>query len=224
MMIRFFKNNNPISYILLSLLTIVLWLPGFFTEQEINVNQGMPLYDMLVLPIIHLSFAPTLIAITLIISEAFILNSVINENDILPIQTFLPSLLFILLMSCNKELMALHPILFANFFILFTINKLARSYRKNTAISQAFDAGLFSSIATLFYLPYIILIPVLGIGLQIFRPIIWREWVICALGAIFPYLFVIMYYFWNDSLDYLWYNKIFYSIITDNTSPIYRWS
>lgn len=224
MLIQFFKNNNPASYIILPLLTIVLWFPGFFIEQEVNINQGMPLFDMLVLPLINLPLVPTLIAMILVIAEAFILNIIINENDLLPTHSFLPSLLFILLMSCNKDLMTLHPILFANLFILFTINKLISSYRKNVAFSQAFDAGLLFSIASLFYLPYLLLLPVLGIGLQIFRPLIWREWVICFMGILFPYLFVFVFYYWNDALDYLWYNKIFYSIIVDQTSPVYNLS
>jgi hypothetical protein len=95
-------------------------------------------------------------------------------------------------------MLMIYPLLFANFFILLAIHKLVSSYRKDSAFSNAFDAGILFSIASLFYFPSIVFIPLLGFGFVLFRPFNWREWVISVIGVLIPYLFVFTYYFWND--------------------------
>ncbi|MGZ4034428.1 MAG: DUF6427 family protein, partial [Bacteroidia bacterium] len=121
----------------------------------------------------------------------------------------------------NNDMLLLSPPLFANLFILFAINKLLSSYRKDNAFSQAFDAGLLISVATLFYFPYIVFLPLLGVSLIIMRPFNWREWVISFLGVLIPYIFVLTFYFWNDKLDYLFFDKMFYPITRHKLSTTF---
>lgn len=215
MFIQFFKSNNPASYILLPVFALVLWIPGFFLEQNIVFQNSMPLYEVLARPFVGIPFLTTILAFILIVGEAFLLNYIVNENEVLSSPSFLPALFYIVYMSNSAEKLMLHPLLFANFFMLLAINKLVSSYRKNTAFSQAFDAGLLFSVATLFYLPSFVFLPLLGIGLFIFRPFNWREWLISFLGVLVPFTFVLTYYFWYDSLDYLLFDKIFYTLFKD---------
>jgi len=107
----------------------------------------------------------------------------------------------------------LHPLLFSNLFLLFAISKVLNSYRKDTAFSQFFDAGLLVSMATLFYFPCIVFFPVIGISLLLFRPFNWREWIISFAGALVPYVFVLTWYFWNDKLHSLFYNKMVFPMV-----------
>ena len=143
------------------------------------------------------------------------LNYIVTKNEILTKQSYLPALLYIVFISNNNEMLMLHPALIANLFLLFAINTLLSSYRKDTAFSQAFDAGFLVSIATLFYFPYIVFLPLLGVGFILLRPFLWREWVISFMGAIVPYLFVITFYFFYDTLDYFWYDKLFFPILRE---------
>lgn len=180
MLIRFFKNNNPSSFIILPLFAVVLWINGFFS----------------------FLFIPTFLALLLIVSEAFLLNYVVNKYEILTKPSFLPALFYIVFMSNDSAMLTLHPLLFASIFIILAIYKLVSSYQKDTAFSNAFDAGVLFSVSTLFYFPGIVFLPLLGIGFILFRPFIWREWVISLFGVLVPYLFVFTYYFWNDMTDY----------------------
>jgi|ERR1017187_1935830 hypothetical protein len=224
MFIQFFKNNNPASFILLPLFALVLWVPSFFSEQHIIFQNSMPLYEVLAKPLAEVPLIATLLAFILIVGEAFLLNYIVNENEVLSNPSFLPALFYIMFMSNNKAMLMLHPLLFANFFILLAIYKLVCSYRKNIAFSEAFDAGLLFSIATLFYLPSIIFLPILGIGLFIFRPFNWREWVISFIGVLIPYSFILTYYFWFDILNGLSYNKFFYSAFREQPKLNYHFS
>ncbi len=210
MFIGFFKNNKPSSFILLPLFALALWILGFFIEQGAAVKYSMPLYEIVIKPINQIHFVATLIAFLLIIAEAFLLNYTVNENEILTKPSFLPALFYIVFMSNDSTLLMLHPLLFANFFLLLALYKLIHSYRKESAFSNAFDAGIFLSIAILFYFPSIVFLPLLGVGFVLFRPFNWREWVISFIGILVPFVFVFTYYFWYDKIGDWWNIKIFF--------------
>lgn len=209
MLIRFFKNNSPSSFILLPLFALVFWISGFFITHEVT-DFGMPLYNMIIKWFNGINPIIVFVAFLTMLAEAFLLNYIVNENEILTKPSFLPALLYIVFMSSDTILLTAYPLLFANFFILLAIHKLVNSYRKDIAFSNAFDAGFLLSISTLFYFPCIIFFPLLGIGFVLLRPFNWREWVISFIGVLVPYTFVFTYYFWNDMLGNLLTTKLFY--------------
>jgi hypothetical protein len=217
MIIRFLKPNNATAFILLPLLVLAIWGFAFFIPHSISVKHTMPFYEFLIAPIASIHWLCTIVAILLIIVQGFLFNYIVNENEVLIKKSNLPGLFYIVFMSNNSAMLELHPIIFANLFLLFALSKILNSYRKDIAFSQVFDAGLLFSVATLFYFPCIIFLPLIGVALIIFRPFIWREWMISFLGVLVPYVFVIAYYFWNGTQDYLFYDKMLYPIIFKTT-------
>lgn len=215
MFIRFFKSNNASALLFLPLIAIVIWVFGFIHPIILPVKHSMPLYELIAGIFVNIPWLSTLIGLSLVIGEAFLLNFIVNENEVLEKQNYLPTLFYIVFMSNNDAMLTLHPLLFGNLFVLLALHKLLSSYRKDNAFSQAFDAGLLISIATLFYFPFVVFLPLLGVGLIIMRPFNWREWLISFFGAAIPYLFVITFYYWNDRLDYLFYDKMFYQFIRE---------
>lgn len=206
MFIGFFKNNNPSSFILLPLFAIALWMIGFFSEPTGVIFFRMPLYEILAKPLLSIHFIAIFIALLLIITEAFLLNYIVNKYEILTKPSFLPALFYIVFMSTDPAMLTLHPFLFAGIFIILAIYKLVSSYQKDTAFSNAFDAGILFSLSTLFYFPSIVFLPMLAIGFILFRPFEWREWIISFFGVALPYVFVFSYYFWNDQINYKWWS------------------
>jgi hypothetical protein len=180
----------------------------------------MPLYELIAGPLANIPWLATLSGAILVIAEAFLLNYIVNENEVLTRQTWLPALFYILFMSNNPAMLLPHPMLFGNLFVLFSVNKLLSSYRKDNAYSQSFDAGMLIAIATLFYYPCILYIPLLVAGFIILRPFNWREWFIAFLGALVPYVFVTVLYFWNGTLDYLLIDKIFYQFLREKPHAV----
>ena len=209
MVVGFFKNNSPVSYIVLPLFALIFWAVGFFVSHT-SWDSGMPFYNAAISWFSGAGRLATVLACVLMIAEAFLLNFIVNENEILTKPSFLPALFYIVFMSSDTAQLTLYPLLFANFFILLAIHKLVSSYRKDTAFPNAFDAGLLLSVATLFYFPCVVFFPLLYVGFVLFRPFNWREWVISLIGVLVPYTFVFTYYFWNDMLSHLWDIKLFY--------------
>lgn len=209
MLIGFFKNNNPSSFIILPLFALFFWVPGFFTGAT-TYDYGMPFYTALIKWFGSAGTFATIFAYILVVAQAFLLNFIVNENEVLTKPSFLPALLYILFMSSDTAQLTLYPLLFANLFILLAIHKLVSAYRKDTAFPNSFDAGLLLSVATLFYFPCIVFFPLLYVGFILFRPFNWREWVIALIGIATPFTFVFTYYFWNDMLASLWSKQLFY--------------
>jgi hypothetical protein len=215
MLVRFFRSGNPSGYVFVPLVAIAVWAFGFIEPVVLPVQHTMPLYELVASLLAPLPWLGTLLSLILVIAEAFLINYIVNENEILSKQSYLPALFYILLISNNNSMLAFHPLLPANLFILFAINKLLSSYRKDSAFSQAFDAGLLISVASLFYFPYIVFFPLLGVALIILRPFNWREWLISFFGALVPYLFTVTIYFWRDMLDYLFVDKMVFPMIRE---------
>ncbi len=204
MIVRFAKSNNSAALVLLPLIAIVIWIFGFISSSFVPVNGTMPFYELIARPLALIPWLNTFIALALVVLEAFILNYIVNENDAVSKKSYLPALLYIVFMSCDMALLTLHPLIFSNLFLLFAVSKIFHSYRKDIAFSQVFDAGFLISLGSLFYFPSVIFLPVIGIGILLFRPFLWREWAIFIIGALTPYVFIFTYFFWNDSLDYIW--------------------
>lgn len=215
MLIRFFRSASPSAFIFLPLIALLIWAMGFTEPLVVPVKHSMPLYGILATPLLLFPWLGMLVALIFIVAEAFLINYIVNENEVMTKQSYLPALFYLLMMSNNNAMLAFHPLIPANLFMLFALNKLLSSYRQDIAFSQSFDAGLLISISTLFYFPYIVFFPLLGVGLIIFRPFNWREWLISFFGTLIPYLFTITIYFLTDFLDYLLYDKMFYPIVRE---------
>ena len=210
MFVSFFKSNNASAYIFIPLFAIALWVFGFIHPVPVPpVKHAMPFYELFATPFSNVWLSIS-VALILVIAEAFFLNYIVNENEILARPSFFPAVLYIIFMSSNKTMLILHPLVFGNFFLMLAIHRLLLSYRKEKAFSHFFDAGFLISIASLFYFPYIVFFPILVVALISLRPFNWREWVISLTGIIVPYILVVTVYYVLNSLDYLIYDKMLF--------------
>ncbi len=197
---------------------IALWIYGFIHPVVPLTGHAAPLYKLIISGIEGYPFLITLISFSFIFCEALLINYIIQKNEIINTTSFLPALVYMILMSLQPEMFSLHPIVIANLFLLLALHTLMQSYRKETSFSEAFDTGLFISLAAMFYIPSIVFILLLWIGLIVLRPFVWREWVISFAGLVLPWIFLVFYYFWNDKLDTLQYDALYYTIITPQKS------
>jgi len=218
MLIGFIKYNRSLSVVVLPIAMIALWLYGFFHPVVPLTEHSAPLYKLIITGIEGFPFLITLISFILIFCEALLINYIIQKNEIINTTSFLPALVYMVLMSLQPEMFSLHPIVIANLFMLFALHTLMQSYKKETSYSQAFDTGLFISLGAMFYIPSIVFILLLWIGLILLRPFVWREWVISFIGFFLPWIFIVFYYFWNDKLDTLEYDALYYTIVTPQKS------
>lgn len=218
MLIGFIKHNRALSIVILPIAMIILWVYGFVNPVIPLADHAAPLYKLLISGIEQHPFLITLISFILVFCEALLINYIIEKNEIINTTTYLPALVYVVLMSLQPEMFSLHPIIIANLFILLALYKLMQTYRKETAYSEAFDTGLFISLACLFYIPTIVFVLLLWIGLIVIRPFIWREWIISLLGLLLPWAYLIFAYFWTGKLDMLQHDALYYTLIAPGKS------
>lgn len=204
MIIRFFITNQPASFIALPLFAALLWLVSWLHPLTPTSIFGMPFYLGFEF-INNIPFLSELLAFILVIAQSFYLNYVINKYDLRESRersNFLSALFGIVLLSVFPAFRTLLPQHFSALFLLLMLDRVFDSYRKDSAFSNCFDAGLFASIASLFYFPCVIFFLLIWAGFILLRAFNWREWLISFLGFSIPWLMVITYYFWFDRLDY----------------------
>lgn len=210
MIVGFLKRNPSSSVLLVPFFALCFWLSEFLHPSLALNKNAMPLFDWLCRATQLFPVLQTTLAVLLLISEAFLINFICDKHNILAKKTNLPAVLYVVLMSCSKLFITLHPLLVANLFVLLSIERILSSYHKDEAFAHVFDSGFYIGIASLFYFPALILFPMIWVGLIVIRTFVWREWIISFVGLIMPYLFILTYYFWFDKVNFFLLDKIFY--------------
>jgi len=211
MLIGIFKSNKPVVLITLPFVAVAMWVFAFINPVPLVAENTMPFYSLFARWLGEIGLVANFLAILLLVIQSIMLNDTVTKSQILNRNNYLPSLLYLVLMSSCPSLLTLHPVLFANFFLIIAIGRMLTIYRQENVFSQVFDTGFLIAIASLFYFPVILLFPFVWISLIILRPFLWREWVIPLM--VVPYLFVGVYFFWLDELDSFWNESIVAPII-----------
>jgi hypothetical protein len=204
-MINAFRTLNPINILWLGLILIALRV-GFivklpdhipFTFVEPFARLLIPFsYENLFSAINNL-----LIAGLLILIQALWVNHIVNQYNLLGKATFLPALMYITVSSLFIPFLILSPPLICNFLVIWMVDKLLRFYDDDNAKATAYDLGMIVAVGTLVYFPFIYMFLAVWIGLIIFRPFNWREWVSAVIGSLTVFFFLAVFYYWNDKID-----------------------
>lgn len=205
-MINQFRTINPVNILLLLIVAVLIRVGMLFNLPEsLNVILVEPYTGVLLqLPAdFFSSFSSVFYALIISVVQALILNHIVNRYNLLPKPTFLPALMYVTLTALITPFIVLSPVLIANFFLLWLIEKFLSIYRKDHVIAVAFDMGMIVGAGTLVYFPFIAMLLLLWIVLLIFRPFNWREWVSGIIGFLTICLFLAVLNYLNDSWSVL---------------------
>ena len=140
-------------------------------------------------------------ATLIVLVQALIFNRIINNHSLLAKPSYLPALLYITGTSLFLQFLVLSPALICNFLIIIIIDKFLKLSRAVGAMSVMFDVGMLIAIGTLIYFPFILMLLMLWLSLLMYRPFNWREWLSGFIGFLTIFIFVAVFYYWNDNLD-----------------------
>ncbi|TWR28241.1 beta-carotene 15,15'-monooxygenase [Mucilaginibacter achroorhodeus] len=203
-MINIFKSFNPLNVLWLAILVFIFRI-GYIAEapdklQFISVEP----FARLLLPVgYEYAFSPfenVFIAGLLILSQAVLLNFLVNKYNLLGRSTFLPSLMYVTVTALFPQFLILSAPLLCNFLLIWMLFKLFSFYKGEDAKSTAYDLGMIVAIGTVIYLPYVYLFLAIWIGLIIFKPFNWREWISGVLGYATVFFFFAVFYYLNNRL------------------------
>jgi hypothetical protein len=204
MLITFFRKSFLPQYILLVLIIGLLWTGNFLKPSGLLTGTDsllQPAYNLLLKGILSNELAGKIIAIVLILAEAFLFNQILIKYELVPKNTLIPALVFLTLMSHSDQLLILNPALISGFLLLFVLHFLFQIYTEEEAYSQIFNAGFLTGIASFIYFPSILFLIFIWLTFIVYRLYKWREWIIPVAGLAIPYIYLLTYFFWFDKLE-----------------------
>ncbi len=206
-MIRFFKSSQAATLFIIPVIVLLGWAQSFFSQSFVVSETGMPVYKLFMRALAELpGFIRVLIAVVLVSLEAIYLNIIVNRHEVLFKNSYLPALMYALLMSLAFPLIRIHPVILTNLVLLVALDKLFSLFKNESPISPLFNGGFFISIASLTYFPAAAIFILFLLALARLRPFSFREWIIACIGFFLPYFFLSVYFFWTDQLDSGWKN------------------
>ena len=205
-MVKLFRNSNPGIFALLIIYGVILKIPVFLHQPPIFLHSAYPLTDMVIYwvnKVYTATWLQTAIALFLTFAQAFYLNYFLNDIRFIPKTTFLPAFVFVLLSSLFNQLSFFSPQLLSLCFLLPILHNTYLFYKKENASGLLFDTAFMTGILCLLYFPAIIFIIFLLGSLLTTRRFSIKEWSLCLLGFLIPFILVIAYLYWTDDLKYI---------------------
>ncbi|MGD9929625.1 MAG: DUF6427 family protein [Mangrovibacterium sp.] len=207
MLLRFLKSNQAYHFVFIPLMIVALWVRSWlhpaifpFFEGENRMLLYRPVHQLLNGSAMANAVAAMLFAMLL----AFMMLRLNTVFAFIRVRTFLPSNIFVLIISGLLLAHTLHPVYFGALFLLLATERIFSAYESQQIHSNAFDAGFLISVGSLFYFSLIFYFPVIWIGLLLIRKSPeWRHFALALTGALVPWLFAFSYYFLTDSLPEL---------------------
>ncbi len=200
-MIQLFRSHNPIN---IAWLIVVLFIMRIGVPLHLPINTDASftgLFSRLLIAVPAQSFTPSgnvFYAAIIVLLQALWFNYIVNNYNLLGKPSFLPALLYITISGLFISFLTLSAPLICNFLLIWMLQKLLQFYKTEEATSTAYDLGLIVGIGTLIYFPFISLFLAIWIGLLIFRPFNWHEWVSALMGFLTIFFFLSVYYYCTD--------------------------
>ena len=225
MLLKLFRGHDPVTILIIVLTGIAVWIKPLMYPTGIMIVPDctpMPLYGFIITVFqnrLLLSIISTLILV--FVTSALLVNFntrlfFINER------TFLPASLFVLMSGLFPSLQVFNPVLPSVILLLFAVERVIGSYRRQGIAYNFFDASLLIGVASFLWFNSIWFFIVVVAGIALLRTGGLREFFLALSGLITPYILAAaIYYLSEGSVVSLM------DVITQNVKAVsapYTWS
>ncbi len=216
MLLRIFKSNTIFSSLLIPLIGFLFWVHSLRTPALLDIklaNGAMPLYYLIFDFLKGQDFWQIFIAFCLVLINSFFVAQLGSSLLFVRKRSYLPGIIYLITVSSLQVLHALVPVHLATLCVLISIYFILNTYHNPNEITFTFNASFLLSVASLFYLPAVILFPLVWISIFVLQKNDnWRLLVIPVLGFGTPWMFLWAFSFlsgsdttlWNDIIKMLW--------------------
>lgn len=180
-----------------------LWMSAFLGGSFGNLpTQSSSFVDYLQSFLLPNSLLSNLVSIGFVLLNAFLLAQINNRFTIIRTRSFLPILIFLLLMSSWNETHVVNGSHFSLTLFIFALYHFLNMYRDPKASEMAFMGSMFIGVASLIINPLIFLIPVFWIGFVFFQSFSIRTFLATLLGVLAPWIiYLSIFYFFNQQVE-----------------------
>lgn len=209
MLIRIFRSPGFFPPVLLAIVTGLMWAISLSGSYSVIPPNGLPFYDAVCQGLALLpAWVGAVLGGLLHYSQAIHLNLILNKHEVHFKRSWLPALIYVVLAGLIPPFLWIHPALFATSLLIFALDLIFQFYKNRQALSLIFHTGFLLGLASLFYLPTVVLFVFFFLSLIVLRPFSWREWIVGFMGITLPFYLAFTTYFLLDRLPVL-YHDIF---------------
>jgi hypothetical protein len=219
-MIRFFKTLQPATLGLIPFIILIFWIRPLLQNIPVTDAGSMPLGQAITVLLAAMpAWFRTVIWLTMVSAQAIYFNILLNKYEIHYKNTYLPALIYALLISSVPAMMQIHPIHVVNLLILFILEGVFKLYRNESPVSVLFDTGFLAGLGSIIYFPAILILPFLLVSLSIIRSFNLKEWLIVIIAFFLPLFFLLVYMFWIHQLPDVLRD---YKLHFNNIDPVFQ--
>lgn len=223
MLLRSFKSGKLALLLVIPVLAGLMWLKYFILPQPVEMSfepNAMPFYDWFLGQLENHPLLSRILTLLLLIFIGMWVSRMNTKFIILQHRTYLPAIIYIVLVSSYQPLQVLNPAVFAAAFFVLSLDVMLDAYKKEGLAHEFFMAGFLIAIASLFYARAAFLMLIVWTGLAILRPVQWREWVFTVLGFAVPIIFLFASYYLSGVDSAASWELIRQDFIHDRTAEI----
>ena len=202
MLIRFFKSSFYSQYLLLLAIAAALWLRAVLDPcLYISTGQESIAFNMIHGIIGTQQYVSAALALIILIVSAVLLNFVLIRHELLPKNSMLGALVYVVLMGHSSMAVSLNPVLLSGLIVIPAFDQIMLTYGKADPTQEVFSASFLLALASLIYFPAIILILLLVLSLLVFQTLSLRIFLVSFTGSFAVYLYLFLFYFLSDSME-----------------------
>ena len=205
-MLKYFRKNDPHRIIALVLLLIATRATYFcygvsiFDGVENHTLHFGPLYNLVshIPGINEPSILGIFIAALLVLFNAVFLNTLFIRNASFQESSYIPAVIYIVLMSASPDFYVLSPVLLGNIFILISLSYLFNHLRFRGSEENILSTGFSLGLACLCYPPYFWIYLFLLIIYLLYSQAILHRYFLMTWGLMLPILLTWLLFFLLD--------------------------
>lgn len=159
-----------------------------------------------------------ILGLIIILVQCVLFNNLLLRNKAYNESTYVPAIIYGLLMFSFFQFYTLSPVLISLTFVLMAINNAFFDIEHKTADNSLLSTGMLMGVASLFYLPSLVLVVALLFSYLLFTGTTPKSYFLFLYGLAIPWLLIAVYYYWNDALLEFYINYVYGLVFLDYSS------
>ena len=226
-MLAFFRINDPYRLIGIFLLIVLIRVPFFLGEMPLTIPElqwmivgetisfknilYVDVWDdiaplsALIYSLIDIIGGRTqwgyqILAVLTVFLQCFLFNQLLIVSKAFKENTYVPGLIYAVLMSAFFDFFTLSPALMSCLFQLLVINGIFYHIASKGKDELFLNLGLALGLTALIYLPSLCYLPITIIALGLYSSVNVKKYLLLFFGFLFPVVLVGIYFFWYGAL------------------------
>lgn len=141
-----------------------------------------------------------ILAILVVFLQCFLFNQLLLVSKAYKENTYIPALIYAILVSTFFDFFTLSPALMSGVFQLLIIKAIFYHISYKARDEQFLNLGLALGLTALIYLPSLAYLPVTILALGLYSTMNFKKYILLFFGFIFPVVLVAIFFFWHGAL------------------------